>query len=138
MFYLQKEYPIMQNNFLDSIDYVFISTDTIPFENYKKFFHSIGITRGHLLSLHKNHQDYLQTNEEVISEAIQYIFSNEENIQTHGFPISAIANKENKLKLEYYRKNDSTTILRPKPWHNFYSLSLNEIDFDKIDDCENP
>ena len=134
--YLQKEYPAIQNKFSNSIDYVFIATDMIPFENYKKFFHSIGITRGHLFSLHKNDQDYLLTNEEIISNVIQNVFSNAEDIYIQGFPVTAIANKENKLKLEYYRINDSTTIIRPKPWHNFYSLNLNEIDFDKIDDCE--
>ena len=134
IYYLTNEFPLIHNKFLDSLDYVFISTDTIPFEKYKKFFYSIGITRGHLLSLHKNKQDYLQANEKIISKVIQCVFSNTEEIHVQGFPISAIANKDNKLKLEYYCIEDSSIIIRPKPWHEFYVSSLNEIDFDTIED----
>jgi hypothetical protein len=135
IFYLRNEYPVMQRKFLDSIDYVFISTDTIPLEKYKQFFQSIGIKKGHLLSLHKNDSDYLQTNEKIISRAIQYLFLNKEDIYIRGFPISAMVNKENKVKLEYYVMDDSNAIIRPQPWHRLYLSNLSEIDFNVIDSC---
>ena len=133
IFYLQNEFPVMQKQFLDSVDYVFIAMDTIPFEKYKEFFHSIGIKTGHLLSLRKDNQNDSQTKEKILSEAMQYLFSNKEDIHIKGFPISAIANKENRLKLEYFRLNDSTLIIQPQPWHRLDSLSLEEIDFNTID-----
>ena len=137
MFYLQNEYPIMQNNFLDSIDYVFISIDTIDFEKYKKFFHAIGINAGHLLVLLEKNPNYLQETGEInMSKAMQYLFSNEVNVHIKGFPASAMTNKENKVKLEYYLMEDGTFIIQPQPWHRLDSLSLNEIDFNKIDNCK--
>ena len=133
MFYLRNEYPIMQNKFLDSIDYVFISVDTIPLEKYKEYFQKIGIKTGHLLSLRKSNQNDFQTKEKIISEAMQYLFFNKEDIHIKGFPVSAMANKENRLKLEYYRMNDSTLIIQPQPWHRLDSFSLDRIDFNVID-----
>jgi hypothetical protein len=47
-----------------------------------------------------------------------------------------MTNKENKLKLEYFLMGDSTFIIQPQPWHSLDSLSLNEIDFNKIDNCK--
>ncbi len=138
MFYLRNEYTVMQNIFLDSVDYVFISIDTIQLEQCKKLFNSIGIKAGYLLSLHENNPDYLQGNGKVnISKVIQYIFSNEEEIYIRGLPVSAMANKENKLKLEYYLMDDNTFIIRPQPWHKLYLSNLSEIDFNIIDNCNN-
>ena len=133
MFYLRNEYPIMRNKFLDSIDYVFISVDTIDFEVYKKFFQTIGIKNGYLFSLQKKNIDNFHTNEKIISEAMQYLFANKENIYTIGFPISAMANKENKLKLTYCCIDDSTTVIMPQPWHYLCLSNLNEINFNIID-----
>jgi len=138
MFYLQNEYPVMQNKFSDSIDYVFISVDCIEFEKYKDFFHSIGIKAGRLLCLRENNSDYLQQNGKInISKAMQYLFPNEVDMYIKGFPISAMTNKENKLKLEYYLLDDSTLIIQPQPWHRLDSLSLGKIDFNKIDNFNN-
>jgi hypothetical protein len=138
MLYLRKEYVSMQNKFLDSIDYVFISIDTIQSEKYKKGFHTIGIKAGCLFLLHEYNPDYLQANGKVnISKIIQYLFSNEENTYIIGFPISAMVNKENKLKLEYYHMDDSNTIIRPQPWHRLYLSNLSEMDFNVIDSCTN-
>jgi len=63
---------------------------------------------------------------------MQYLFSNND-IYTSGYPIPAMANKENKLKLEAYRMNDSTTIILLQTWHTLYLSNLSEIDFEKID-----
>jgi len=135
LFYLRNEYPVMQTKFLDSIDYVFVSIETIDFEKYKEFFHSIGIKSGCLLSLHENNPDYLQPDGKInMSKTMQYVFSNKENMYIKGFPVSAMANKENRLKLEHYLTEDSTFVIRPKPWHKLDTLSLDKIDFDKIDD----
>jgi len=138
MFYLQNEYPIMQRNFLDSIDYIFISVESIEFEKYKDFFYSIGIKAGRLLYWHEHNPDYLQQNGKInMSKAMQYLFSNKEDMYVRGFPISAITNKENRLKLEYYLAVDSTLVIRPQPWHKLYLSNLNEIDFNKIGNCKN-
>ena len=134
MFYLRNEYPVMQNKFLDSIDYVFISVDTISFEKYKFFFRAIGVKAGRLLILREKNPAYLQETGKInISKAIQYLFSNEVNIQIKGFPISAMTNKENKLKLEYFLMEDSTFIIQPQPWHRLYLSNLNEINFNVVD-----
>jgi len=137
-FYLQNEYSVMQNKFLDSVDYVFISVVTIDFEKYKKFFQAIGIKAGHLFCLREENFEYLQPNGKInMSKVIQYMFSNEENIYIKGFPVSAMVNKENNLKLECYLMDDSISIIQPQPWHRLDSLYLNEIDFNKIDNCKN-
>ncbi len=134
MFYLQDEYPIMQERFLDSIDYIFIAVDTIPLDQYKIFFHAIGIKTGHLLSLQEKNPVYLQSNGNIdISTIIKYLFTNGEDMRIIGFPLSALASKANRLKLEYHFMNDSVSIIRPKPWHKLYSPGLNEIDFSAID-----
>ena len=138
MLYLQNEYIIMQDKFSDSIDYMFISTHPISFEQYKDFFYRIGIYTGHLFSLNEKDSEYLQKNGEIdILKIMKYLFSNEEDMSIIGYPISAIANKENKLKLEYYNINDSVSIIRPQPWHRLYLSNLDEINFDKIDDYNN-
>jgi len=139
MYYLEEEYPIMRNKFLDSIDYVFISVDTIPLEKYKSFFHNIGIKAGQLFVLCEDNPAYLYINEKIdISKVMQYLFSNE-RIYIQGFPVSTMVNRENKIKLEYYPKsNSSSIIIRPQPWHRLYMSNLCEIDFDVIDDnCNN-
>ena len=106
-------------------------------KRYKKFFHTIGIKAGHLFALRENNPEYLQLNGEInISKAMQHLFLNGENVYVKGFPASAMVNKENKLKLECYLMNDSTSIIQPQPWHRLDSLSLNEIDFNKIDTCK--
>jgi hypothetical protein len=134
MFYLQNEYPIMQNRFQDSIDYVFISMDVIPLEKYKQFFHSIGINAGHLLFLREKNIAYWQENGKFnMSKIVQYWFSNKESIYIKGFPVSAMTNKENKLQLEYFLMDDSTSIIQPRPWHRLDSLSLDKIDFNTIE-----
>jgi hypothetical protein len=137
MFYLHNEYPVMQSRFSDSIDYIFISADTISFEKYKKFFQTIGIKTGRLLSLQDNNPDYLQENGKInIQKVMQYLFPNEDNMYIPGFPVSAMANKENKLKLECYVMDDSNAIIRPQPWHKLYLSNLSQIDFNIIDDCK--
>jgi hypothetical protein len=134
MFYLRDEYPIMKNKYLDSIDYIFISVDTIQVERYIKFFNSIGIKAGHLFTLQENNSKYLQLDGKInISKVIQHLFPNEVDMYIKGFPVSAMANKANKLKLEYYLMDDSTFIIQPQPWHRLDSLSLGKIDFNKID-----
>ena len=138
MFNLRNEYPIMQNKFSNSLDYIFISIDTIPLEEYKFFFNSIGITVGKLFSINENNPDYLLPSGKVdFLKAVQYLFSTEENVCVWGFPISAMANKDNKLKLEYYLMGDSSIIIRPQPWYKLYSSSLDKIDFNVIDSCNN-
>jgi hypothetical protein len=135
MFYLKEEYSIMQSKFLDSIDYIFISVDTIPLKEYKDFFRTIGIKNGHLFSLCESNPDYLLSNRRInFTNITKYLFSNEENVRILGFPVSAMANKENKIKLEYYLMSDrSSIIIRPQPWHRLYLSSLYEIDFNIID-----
>ena len=138
MFYLRNEYPVMQSKYLDTIDYIFISVDTIQLERYKDFFHTIGIKAGRLLSLRENNPEYLQLDGKInISKVMQYLFPNEVFIYIKGFPASAMVNKENKLKLEYYLMDDSTVIIQPQPWHRLYLSNLDEIDFNKIDSCKN-
>jgi len=138
MFYLRNEYPIMQNKYLDSIDYIFISVGTIQLERYKDFFNTIGIKSGRLFSLRENDSNYLQPNGKInISKVVQYLFSNKENMYIRGFPASAMTNKENKLKLEYYLMDDSTVIIQPQPWHRLYSSNLDEIDFNIINNYNN-
>ncbi|MDR0603863.1 MAG: hypothetical protein LBG80_06125 [Bacteroidales bacterium] len=46
-----------------------------------------------------------------------------------------MADKENRMKLECFLMDDSTSIIRPKPWHNLCESNLSEIDFNKIDKC---
>ena len=134
MFYLQNEYSVMQDKFLDSVDYVFISASTISLEKYRDFFHTIGIKTGYLFSLQESNLDFLQGNEKIdILKTIKYLFPNKEDINIIGYPISAMANKENRLKLEYYMMKDSSVIIRPQPWHKLYLSNLNEIDFYAID-----
>jgi len=139
MSYLQEEYPIMQNKFKDSIDYIYISIDTIPLEEYKQFFHSIGIKTGDLFSLCENNPNYLLSNGKInFTKITQYLFSNKESISIRGFPISAMVNKENKLKLEYYLLDDRySMIIRPQPWHKLYLSNLDEIDFNVIENYVN-
>jgi hypothetical protein len=138
MFNLHNEYPVMQNKFSNSLDYVFISVDTIPLEEYKLFFNAIGIKVGHLFSINENNPDYLLPSGKVnFLKMVQYLFSTEKDVCVWGFPISAIANKNNNLKLEYYLMGDSSIIIRPQPWYRLNLSNLDEIDFSIIDTCSN-
>jgi hypothetical protein len=136
MHYLSEQYLLMQDKFLDSIDYIFISTDTLHHVDYKKYFSTIGVKAGSLFFIDENNFSYLKIDEKIkILKEILFIFSNKDNIVIQGFPISLMADKDNRIKLECFSVDDTTSIIRPKPWHELCELNISEIDFNEIDNC---
>jgi hypothetical protein len=134
--YLSNIYKEMLIKYKDSLSFYFIVGNLKYKKHSKSFLRNLGVKQGLLIYLKDSTGEYINDKKYVkISNTINYIFSPKHPIITIGFPVSAIADKNNHLKIEKVKYLNEVNInYRPVPWHKFTDIDFNSIDFIKIED----